>query len=1021
MTSTASPRVLPRPVALCAVVVVCSLCCAQPDRSVHFPEGWAFETLVDSEFTAGWESALLPDEVTQGYSRFEVKHTREARARGAAACFVSLTPKPGVQPWAELRASVQPVDRCDAISLWVKNPEGLPAELGLKLKDVDGAEFTISPVQLGPERNWYELSFDLRSATSLGGTGQPTFPLKSISVLLGGLTPGKRHVFYLDELCSHRGPSAELGGKLDVIELVSPRKLSAGEACPVRVRLRAQSPLSGPLRVDIGLSLGGATACSERVEIVLPPEGVQPGELFPAMETSLSPPALLTPGTYTVTVTSPSAEVLVPSRDRLPTVEVQVSRDDGAGTSASVEGAPGPCRIVVRGKPVAAVVDVPAAGPQEQGPQAEAAALQRFRIGLGGGEGSRVTWSEGGRLDFSVLDRDLQQRAQAGSLALWLPDVRISCPQWWKLAHPTELMVVRSGSLRDEQPSFSSVPWRDDCMAAVGELVRHLENGPFADYIAGYQLSGGLDGRWLSWDVGSGGMGDYSEAQKTGFQQWLRLRYEDLRDLRASWGQPLDPSNEGSVSAYRNWGEVLLPTPALRQSARTWMLDPAGAVSVVDYRLFSSWAIIDHIAALVGAVRQQTDGRKVCGVPYGHLMELAARHEGLELGGHLALGQLLRVPELDFLVGPPAGDHVGATLMPIASLNAAGKALLPAPTVSGRDPWEDAATSLEQGYATATPSLRDAEALGAWAAQLSAPSCAEIAVIIDDVSCAYMSHGNPVKAALITGQMDELRRMGAPVDVWTLDDLLARRVPPARMYVFPNLLRAGSSVIGKVIEITQRAPALTLWLCAPGIIGDSFNARLIRDLTGIRCAISNAARPMKVQLRAPVDPFTAGVRCPSTYGLDNAVAPAVEIVDPSVVLLGADSAGRPALVARRADRSTTVLSLAPRVSASVLRSLAQAAGVHVYGETDDRFYANDAMVAISGDTPGRRSIRLPKPADVFAVPDGEAVATGATEFPAQLEAGRAQVFLVRPAGSAASALGGKAPTASPTAGPPPLQ
>jgi len=558
-------------------------------------------------------------------------------------------------------------------------------------------------------------------------------------------------------------------------------------------------------------------------------------------------------------------------------------------------------------------------------------------------------------------------------------------------------------------------------MAAVGELVRHLENGPFADYIAGYQLSGGLDGRWLSWDVGSGGMGDYSEAQKTGFQQWLRLRYEDLRDLRASWGQPLDPSNEDSVPAYRNWGEILLPTPALRQSARTWMLDPAGAVSAVDYRLFSSWAIIDHIAALLGAVRQQTDGRKVCGVPYGHLMELAARHEGLELGGHLALSQLLRVPELDFLVGPPPGAHVGATLMPMASLNAAGKALLPAPAVTGRDPWEDAAASLEQGYATATASLRDAEALGRCAPQLSARSSAEIAVIIDDVSCAYMSHGNPVKAALITGQMDELRRMGAPVDVWTLDDLLARRVPPARMYVFPNLLRAGSSVIDKVTEVIQRAPALTLWLCAPGIIGDSFNARLVRDLTGIRCAISNGATPMKVQLRAPVDPFTTGARCPLTYGLDSAVAPTVEIVDPSTVLLGVDGAGRPSLVARRAEGATTVLSLAPRVPASVLRSLARAAGVHVYCETDDRFYANGTMVAICGDTPGRRSIRLRKPADVFTVPDGEAVATGATEFPAQLGAGQAQVFAVRPAGSGAPGLGEETPDVSPTAGPPPLQ
>ncbi len=983
---------------------------AQPDRSVQFPEGWTSTTHVDGEVSAGWETVLLPAELEQRYRLLEVSRTTEARARGLASCRWVLTPKPAGEPWAQLRALVPPVQSCEAISLWLKNPQGVGALLGLKLRDADGAEFTFPPVGIGEERNWYEVAFYLEQAQALTvGGGRPRFPLAGVSLLLGDLPVGEESVFYIDELRTHHGPPR----KLDVIELASPRKLVAGEPCPLRVRLRAQTAVTGTLRVRLGLALGKVEVSATPVEIVLPAEGIAAGDLLPALETSLDTPRLLTPGTYTVTVSAPGFEILVPGPERLPTVEVQISREDGGTTSAGIEGAPGPCRMVVRGEPVAAVVDVadPAA-PQPLWPAAQGYAVaMRFKVALGRSDkgASGVVWPASGGLDFSALDSHLSSLTRAAPGAVLLPDIRIHCPQWWKLRHPRELMVLRGGAEWEAQPSFGSQAWRETCATAVAEIVRHIENGPFADSVMGYQLSGGLEGRWLSWDMGSGGMGDYSEVQRTAFQQWLRLRYEDLPDLRGAWGQPVNPAHEDSVPAYRGWGEVALPATQSRRHGTSWLLDPVGLLPVVDYRLFASWEVLDHVAAVAQAVRQETDGRKLCGVPYGHLMELASRHEGLELGGHLALAQLLRVPEIDFIVGPPGSEHPGATLMPLASIGAAGKAYVAPPLEPGRDPLESAALCLEQGFSTTLASPRDAEAVGPWASRLSAGGAADIAVIVDDVSCAYFGHGNRVKAPLITGQMEQIRRMGAAVDVWTLDDLLERRVPPVKMYVFLNLFRAGAPVIGQVQSILKRRPALTLWIGAPGIIGDSYSARLMRELTGIRCALSMGPRPLSVRLTAAVEPFTAGVRCPLSYGLQQAVYPQVQIIDPEVRVLGTDPSGAPALVAKRSEQSTAVLSLAPAVPAEVLRALARAAGVHVYNNQDDRLYVSRGLIALHADTAGGRTLSLPEPCDAFDVPGGARSASAVTQLPVQMNAGETRIWHIRP------------PAASPeVAEPPPL-
>jgi hypothetical protein len=202
-----------------------------------------------------------------------------------------------------------------------------------------------------------------------------------------------------------------------------------------------------------------------------------------------------------------------------------------------------------------------------------------------------------------------------------------------------------------------------------------------------------------------------------------------------------------------------------------------------------------------------------------------------------------------------------------------------------------------------------------------------------------------------------------------------------------------------VESILKRRPALTLWIGAPGIIGDSYSARLMRELTGIKCAVSMGPRPLSVRLTAAVEPFTAGVRCPQSYGLNEAVYPQVQIIDPEARVLGTDPSGAPALVAKRSEQSTAVLSLAPGVPAEVLRALARAAGVHVYNSQDDRLYVSRGLIALHADTAGGRTLSLPEPRDLLDVPGGGRAVSGATQLSVQMNAGETRIWQIRMPGA----------------------
>lgn len=989
---------------LAALITVIARADTPPDRSVRFPPDWTSTTLVDSEQVAGWRPGHDEASLAERYTAFRVTQATEARARGRASCRWEITPRAGEKGPALLAAEVGPVPRCDAISLWLKNPEGHRALLGMTVQDARGVTRSAPAVLVGEERNWYEIAFRIRDLVAEGEPGGArvpvAFPLRSISLSLRDLAPGARHVFYVDELQVHRAPLA----RLDVIELSTPGEVAAGEDIPVRFRLRAQTPAPEGLTIRVGLRMGEVMVTRETAPLPVPAGGVAAGALLAPLEVTLRTPSLAAPGDYHVTFTAEAAEILLPPPERLPTSRVGITRTDDERTTSAVAAVRGTPAIIMRGASpglVAAVGDVNDAA-QLAALEKTPADLVRFRVALGDEYpgAAHVAWLGFGQYDFDALEDAIGRILAAAPDALLLPDLIATAPASWRQANVLELAILETqdGERYRGHPSFSSPTWREDLTAAVGDLVRRLEEGPFADHIAGYQVSAGLEGRWLSWDVAADGMGDYSEPQRYAFQDWLKERYANLEALRVAWGQPARPALDqpDGVGAFMSWSEIQLPSVARRRAARAWLLDPAAWAPIVDYRLFASHAAVDALDRMVRAVREATGRGKVCGVAYGHFMELAARHKGLEQGGHLALGRALRGDIVDFLVGPPAAGRPGALLMPAASVARRQKVLLPDLAGAAPDPLESLAACLETGAPPCLPPGADLPDMSELLADLDLRSAAEVAVIVDDESAAHFGYANPVKRPLLTMQMEQMRRLGAPVDMWLLADALAGRIPRYRMYVFLNAFRVEAQRASHVMSSLAEGEGLYVWMCAPGLVGTTFSGRQMLDLTGISASVAPRAAPLLVDIPAPRPPLIGDILTPLSYGLETPVAPQVEVIGFQGETLGVNREGKPALVARTRGPGVSVFSAAPNMPAPLLRSLARAAGVHIYNQRDDRFYANRSLLALHAETGGMRVLELPREADVYELAGGAQVTRAGRDVVVNLPAGATKLFIMRP-------------------------
>jgi len=948
----------------------------------------------------------------------------------------SFTAAQGAQSVA-LSHAPGPLRGRGAVGLWLKNPAGHALRLGVRLTGSDGGVFESERVELGKSRAWQELRFltdDLRSVG--GGEAAPEFPLRELGIVVEGEAVGEKCVLYVDDLTAYVAPPEEV----EVVAIEAPESVSRGSVSretfvrlevPVRVRMRAPNALKRPYRFTLELESGGVAVAEVEAAFAERCTAWPAGSEIESAPAKLPVPSFLAGGEYTVRLKAPG---------------LALSGDAARGVPVRIEGATGEpttVQIVERdGMPTALIGETPLSlwgrlvGQQQlRGQTTElgtrrvpsSVPLQLLVISATATHDpygwAQDVWTSRDVWDYEALDRTVIAALSAQPEARVMLRVFIEAPDWWDAANPNELILFSHGrhaavvtgvSGKQTYASFSSKKWREDAREALRRFIAHVEQAPYADRVVGYIPAGGEDGRWRYWGATEGLYADYSRPQRTAFIGWLRQQNNnDLRALRARWQEPVNPivapaGGEKPIKTLISWDDVRIPGIAERTAHPCGaLLDPAAAPEVADYNVFHAEQLADFICGLATTAKEACERRKLVGVSYGHILDHARGEEVLPNAGHLALDRILTSADIDLIAGPcmsPGGAGGGGLRVwssMAGSVKVHGKIpideILPVDTLA--QPEAEAAQMEAMGGAVW---YSDGGARETPAPEGSRASVAEIALIVDHYSLAYLAEGNVLSEPLLAGQCGSLAQVGAPYDVWLLDDLIAGRLPEYKLYVMADAFYLDEEARVEVREQIARDNKTVVWVYAPGSMDETLSGRTAMELTDLALGFVSKTAPLRVKVIDATHPLIEGVPERFEYGVAEATGPVFFAMPTRGQPLGAIMVpslldkGEPrewaGLIASEGEGWTTVFSAAPNVPPELLRPIARRAGVHLYVDSGDQVWANGSLLAVHALTAGDKRVRLPEAADVRDAQSGASIATKATEFAVAMTAGETRVF-----------------------------
>jgi hypothetical protein len=944
------------------------------------------------------------------YADCKLTTTDAAKHEGRSVVW-SFTAKEGAESVA-LAHAPGPLRGRGAIGLWLKNPGGCETSLRVRLIGADANVYESEAVPIGDARAWRQLVF---ATDDLKPDGDILFPLRSVEIALEGVQPGEACTLYLDDLTAYVAPPEEL----EVLAITAPASAERGGeiAAQARVRvgkaLRRTYPLTVALMAE-GVVIAEAEAPFEQRCTQWPAETeVESGPV------NLRVPEFLAGGEYTLRLRAPG---------------LALSGDAAMGVPVRIEGeAAEPISVYVAerdGAPTAMIGEEPVS------------LWGRFWWGTGskgqptGGAGTRLlvipataahdpygwaadVWPARDVWDYAALDRSVLEALGAQPDARLILRVFIEAPDWWDAENPQELILFSHGRHAAKIPgvtdrgtfaAFTSKKWREDAKEALRRFIAHVEQAPYADRVIGYVPAGGEDGCWRYWGAAEGLYADYSRPQRVAFVNWLRRKYNnDVRELRVKWQQIVNPmmappEGEEPIPTVLNWDDVHIPDIAARTDHLSQsLLDPAAAPEVADYNLFHAEQVADFVCELAGVAKEACERRKLVGVSYGHLLDHARSAEMLQTAGHIALDRVLTSDDIDLVAAPCMaldGHRLWSSLG--ASVKAHGKVPIDEilPTDTGADLGPEAAQMAVAGGAVWAAEAQPEPPEPAF--HRDRASAAEIALLVDHFSAAFLAEGNALSSPLLAGQCASLAEVGAPCDVWLLDDLIAGRLPEYKLYVVANAFNLDESARESLREQLARDGKTVLWIYAPGAMDETLSGRTAMELTDLAIGFVAKTAPLWVKVVDSTNPLIEGVPKGFEYGTTDPAGPVFFALPTRGEVLGTIQVpsllekGEPrewaGLIASEGEDWTTVFSAAPNVPAELLRPIARHAGVHVYVDTGDEVWANASTLALHALSGGGKRIRLPQALDVRDVVSGERLATNSTEFRVTMREGETRLF-----------------------------
>lgn len=372
----------------------------------------------------------------------------------------------------------------------------------------------------------------------------------------------------------------------------------------------------------------------------------------------------------------------------------------------------------------------------------------------------------------------------ANPRALVLTRLWLGPSQAWAAANPGEMNVNYDPYLDQNVESeyrimsFASEKWRTDMGAKMQQLIRYCEE-TYSEHFLGYHLAAGECGEWAyAWRNYT--QSDYSPAQLAAFRKW---RQDPAAEIPRDWRR-----HEGD--------DGFIHDPVLQ-----------------DYMRFHSEVVADaicHFARLAKEELARLGREKIVAVFYGYHFTPPGNPSAFFNSGHHALAQVLASPDVDVLCAPysyyqrEAGGTYYSQLVS-GSVRLAGKLYYSeedtvthvVPAVPYRyhcpDRWttenvlrrnilgslRDGGTSwymdwFGQNWYRDDALMADIAATQKLARQRLAfdnRSVAQIAVVVDEAIVTRLQHDPGLINRWTLERLNDLWRLGAPVDVFLKPDL----------------------------------------------------------------------------------------------------------------------------------------------------------------------------------------------------------------------------------------------------------
>jgi hypothetical protein len=620
-----------------------------------------------------------------------------------------------------------------------------------------------------------------------------------------------------------------------------------------------------------------------------------------------------------------------------------------------------------------------------------------------------------GHYDFSTLKERFQKVIDVDPQAKFHLRVHLEMPGWWHELYPEECERLSNGKRANQ--SFASKIWRAQAKDFLRALVAQVESVGLGDRVVAYQCGTGHTGEWVKGE-GSMGLtcGDFSLPMQEHFQGWLRQRYGDENALRTAWGDLMVTFETAAVPSADQ---------QLKTTAYTFR-DPKKEQQVIDYYRCLAELCGDLVVDFCSTVKDACAGKALAGAFYGYLLDhawnagffgegLDSEYSTYQRSGHLGLWKVLQSPAVDFLVSPYSYGFrgiggEGSAMPPAESMRIHGKLYVfeedsrthlsrhDHPNYGKADTLEESFAILKRnfsyvathgqamwwltGWSRKSPhvELSDEPAfrplikrfmeIGNFTQSLNRTPSAEVAVLVDDESFYYEWVKNSLDIPLIFQQrLWGLPHMGAPFDVYLLQDFLDGNLKPYKLYIFLNAFRLDKTRREALKRQLRKDGQTALWIYAPGYIQENASLDHMTDLTGLSFDTNGHPWGPMINLIDLDHPVTRGLPQDLTWGTNSLLGPVFHVEDQGARVLGnvvySQGRCRPGFVVKEFPSWKSIYSAAPNLPSAVLRGIARFAGVHIYNDMGDTLYATPQLLGVHTAAGGQREFYLTAPVEVI--------------------------------------------------------